>query len=84
MKDDFAKRFEQFKTNTNTLAFIENLLNTNMYEINLEPFGIDAGSFQMQLLNLKYKDLWSGKLIELKKKLEELIVQKCMYIAQNK
>jgi len=58
MKDEFAKRFEQFKTNKSTLAFIVNPLNTNTHEINIEPFEIDAGSFQMQLLDLKNKDLW--------------------------
>ncbi|GBL87592.1 hypothetical protein AVEN_165195-1 [Araneus ventricosus] len=58
MKDGFAKRFEQFKTNKSTLTFIVNPLNTNTNEINIEPFGIDAGSsLQMQLLDLKTKDL---------------------------
>ncbi|GBM45312.1 hypothetical protein AVEN_54379-1 [Araneus ventricosus] len=81
MKDGFAERFEQFKTNKSTLEFIVNPLNTNTNEINIEPFGIDAGSLQMQLLDLKTKDLWSGKFTELKSKLE---VQKCMHIAQHK
>ncbi|GBN64217.1 hypothetical protein AVEN_14003-1 [Araneus ventricosus] len=84
MKDAFAEKFEQFKTNKSTLAFIVNLLNTNTNEINIEPFGIDAGSLQMQLLDLETKDLWSGKFTELKSKLEELEVQKCMHIAQHK
>ncbi|GBN89830.1 hypothetical protein AVEN_110242-1 [Araneus ventricosus] len=66
MKDGFAERFEQFKTNKSTLAFIVNPFNTNTNEINIEPFGIDAGSLQMQLLDLKTKDLWSGKFTELK------------------
>ncbi|GBM69105.1 General transcription factor II-I repeat domain-containing protein 2A [Araneus ventricosus] len=83
MKDGFAERFEQFKTNKSTLAFIVNPLNTNANEINIEPFGIDAGSLQMQLLDLKTKNLWSGKFAELKSKLEELEVQKCMPIAQH-
>ncbi|GBN80434.1 hypothetical protein AVEN_196681-1, partial [Araneus ventricosus] len=90
-------RFQQFKTNKSTLVFIVNPLNTNTNEINIEPFGIDAGSLQMQLLDLKTKelwlvvscflaqepakDLWSGKFTELKSKLE---VQKCMHIAQHK
>ena len=82
MKDKFAKRFEQFKTNKSILAFIVNPLNTNTHEINIEPF--ETESFQMQLLDLKNKDLWSDKFIELKSKLEELEVQKCMYFAQNK
>ncbi|GBM18544.1 hypothetical protein AVEN_47937-1 [Araneus ventricosus] len=81
MKDGFAERFEQFKTNKSTLSFIENPLNTNTNQINIEPFGIDAGSLQMQLLDLKTKDLWSGNFTELKSKLE---VQKCMHIAQHK
>jgi uncharacterized phage-associated protein len=55
-----------------------------MHEINIEPFGINVGSFQMQLLNLKNKDLWSDKFTELESKLEELEVQKCMHVAQNK
>ncbi|GBM61518.1 Glucose dehydrogenase [FAD, quinone] [Araneus ventricosus] len=38
----------------------------------------------MQLLDLKTKDLWSGKFTELKSKLEELEVQKCIHIAQHK
>ncbi|GBM62732.1 hypothetical protein AVEN_76108-1 [Araneus ventricosus] len=84
MKDGFAVRCEQFKTNKSTLAFIVNPLNTNTNEINIEPFGIDAGSLQMQLLDLKTKDFWSGKFTELKSKLEELEVQKCMHIAQHK
>ncbi|GBN67974.1 General transcription factor II-I repeat domain-containing protein 2A [Araneus ventricosus] len=84
MKDGFAERFEQFKTNKSTLTFIVNPLNTNTNEINIEPFGTDAGSLQMQLLDLKTKDLWGGKFTELKSKLEELEVQKCMHIAQHK
>ncbi|GBO00214.1 hypothetical protein AVEN_239576-1 [Araneus ventricosus] len=68
-KDGFAERFEQFKTNKSTLAFIVNPLKTNTNEINIEPFGIDAGSLQMHLLDLKTKDLWSDKFTELKSKL---------------
>lgn len=34
MEHGFAGRFEQFKTNKNTLAFIVNTLNTNRNEIN--------------------------------------------------
>ncbi|GBL73150.1 hypothetical protein AVEN_159230-1 [Araneus ventricosus] len=83
MKDGFAERFEQFKTNKSTLAFIVNPLNTNTNEINIDPFGIDSRSLQMQFLDLKTKDSWSGKFTELKSKLEELEVQKCVHIAQH-
>ncbi|GFV68419.1 uncharacterized protein TNCV_3128751 [Trichonephila clavipes] len=74
------ERFEQFKTNKTTLAFIVNPLNTNRNEIHIEPFGIDTGSLEMQLIDLKSKALMSGKFTELKIKLEELEVQKCMYV----
>ncbi|GBL90515.1 hypothetical protein AVEN_179438-1 [Araneus ventricosus] len=84
LKDGFSERFEQLKTNKSTLAFIVNLLNTNTNEINIQPFGIDAGSLQTQLLDLKTKVLWSGKFTELKSKLDELEVQKYMHIAQPK
>ncbi|XP_015440313.1 PREDICTED: general transcription factor II-I repeat domain-containing protein 2A-like [Dufourea novaeangliae] len=84
IKDEFADRFEQFKTNKTTLAFIVNPLNTNSNEIHIEPFGIDTGSLEMQLIDLKSKALWSGKFTELKSKLEELEVQKCMYVTQQK
>lgn len=66
MKGVFVERFEQFKTNKNALAFIVNPLKTNINDIYIEPFGIDAGSLQIQLLDLKSKGLWSGKLTELK------------------
>lgn len=84
IKDEFADRLEQFKTNKTTLAFIVNPLNTNSNEIHIEPFGIDTGSLEMQLIDLKSKALWSGKFTELKSKLEELEVQKCMYVTQQK
>lgn len=66
---------------TKPLAFIVNPLNTNSNEIHIEPFGVDTGSLEM-LLNSK--PLWSGKLTQLKSKLEELEVQKCMYVMQRK
>ncbi|GBN43430.1 hypothetical protein AVEN_119219-1 [Araneus ventricosus] len=53
MKDRSAEIFEQFETNKSTFTFILNPLNTNTNEIKIEPFGIDAGSLQMQLLDLK-------------------------------
>ncbi|CAG9840148.1 unnamed protein product [Diabrotica balteata] len=84
IKDEFAGRFEQFKTNKTTLAFIVNPLNTNSNEIHVEPFGIHTGSLEMQLIDLESKALWSGKFTELKSKLEELEFQECMYVTQKK
>ncbi|GFV40940.1 SCAN domain-containing protein 3 [Trichonephila clavipes] len=65
-------------------AFIVNPLDANSNEIHIEPFGIDTGSLEMQLIDLKSKTLWNGKFTELKKKLEELEVQKCMFVSQLK
>ena len=48
----------------------------------MEPFGIDTGSLEMQLIDLKSKALWSEKFTELKSNLEELEIQKCMYVTQ--
>ncbi|GFW16334.1 uncharacterized protein TNCV_4264991 [Trichonephila clavipes] len=39
---------------------------------------------KMQLVDLKHKVLWSGKCTELKSQLEDLEVQKCMYVTQQK
>ena len=80
MKDEFTERFEQFKTNLSTLAFNVNPLNTKTNEINIESFGIDAGSLQMQLLDLKTKLLWSGKFTGLHCKFEQFEVQKSMHL----
>ncbi|GFX82541.1 general transcription factor II-I repeat domain-containing protein 2A [Trichonephila clavipes] len=80
-KCDFSDRYEQFKSNETTLAFIVNLLNTNSNEIHIEPFGTDAVSLEMQLIDLKSRALWSGKLIELKSKLD---VQISKYVTQQK
>ncbi|CAG9833522.1 unnamed protein product [Diabrotica balteata] len=61
-----------------------NPLNTNSNEIKVEPFLIHTESLEMQLIDLTSKALWSEKFAELKRKLEELEVQKCMYVTQNK
>lgn len=76
IKKEFADRFEQFQTNKTTLTIIVNPINTNNNEINIEPFGIDTGSLEMQLIDLKSKVLWSERFIELKSKFVELKV--CM------
>ncbi|GFW93183.1 SCAN domain-containing protein 3 [Trichonephila clavipes] len=57
IKDEFADRFQQFKTNETTLAFIVNPLNPNSNEIRIESFGIDTRSQEMQVVDLKSKAL---------------------------
>ncbi|GFV43953.1 general transcription factor II-I repeat domain-containing protein 2A [Trichonephila clavipes] len=52
IKDEFAD-----KTNKTIRAFIINPLNTNSNEIHIEPFGIDTGSLEMHLIDLKSNDL---------------------------
>lgn len=59
-------------------------MNTSTKEINIKPFEIYAESFQIQLLDLKSKGMWSGKLTELERKLKELEIQKYMHVAQHK
>ncbi|GBN95978.1 hypothetical protein AVEN_74783-1 [Araneus ventricosus] len=46
MKDGFADRFEQFKTNKGTLTFIVNPLNTNTNEINIEHLELMLDRFK--------------------------------------
>ncbi|GFW93678.1 uncharacterized protein TNCV_4542051 [Trichonephila clavipes] len=69
---EFSDRFEQFKTNKTTLAFIVNSRNTNSNEIRIEKFRIDTESLEMQLIDLKSKALWGGKITELKKQIERV------------
>lgn len=47
MKNSFGERFQQFRANKATLAFIVRPLKTNVKELNLAPFGTDAASLQM-------------------------------------
>ncbi|GFX03045.1 transposable element Tc3 transposase [Trichonephila clavipes] len=53
-------------------------------EIHIEPFEIDNESLEMQLIDLKSKALRIGKFTELKSQLDELEVQKCMNVTQQK
>ncbi|GFV77178.1 uncharacterized protein TNCV_444091 [Trichonephila clavipes] len=64
-------------------TFIVNPLNTNSNEIHIDPFGIDTGSLEMQLIDLKSKALWNGK-FRVEKQVGKLEVQKCMYVTQQK
>ncbi|GFU79879.1 hypothetical protein TNCV_577591 [Trichonephila clavipes] len=51
-------------------------------EIYIEPFGIENGSLEMKLIDLKSKALWIINRME--RKLKELEVQKCIYVTQQK
>lgn len=41
-------------------------------ELNFAPFNIDIGQFDMELSDLKSKDLWSAKFVRLSAELEML------------
>lgn len=59
IKDEFADRFEKFKTNKTTLTFIVNPLNT--YSNCVIGIGIDTGSLEMQLIDLKSKKIYRAE-----------------------
>lgn len=84
MKTSFSERFQQFRANKATLAFIVHPLKINVNELNLVPFGTDAASLQMQLIDIKSKELWSNKFTELRNRLEELEREKSNLCSQHK
>ena len=84
MKSSFGERFQQFRANKATLAFIVRPLKINIQELNLSPFDTDAGSLQMELIDLKGKELWSIKFANLTSRLEELEREKSTLISQHK
>ncbi|GLV33419.1 hypothetical protein CBL_20160, partial [Carabus blaptoides fortunei] len=84
MKNSFGERFQQFRANKPTLAFIVRPLKTNVKELNLAPFGTDAASLQMQLIDIQSKELWNNKFTDLSNRLEELEREKSNLISQHK
>lgn len=52
MRDSFLQRFQEFRNDKATLAFITNLLNANVKELNFSIFDIDTANFEIQLLDL--------------------------------
>ncbi|KAK1334842.1 hypothetical protein QTO34_004412 [Cnephaeus nilssonii] len=61
MREAFLNRFQEFRNSKATLAFVKKPLNATVTELNFSPFNIDIGNFEMQLLDLKNKELWSSK-----------------------
>ena len=48
MRESFLSRFQEFKNNRATLAFVKNPLNSTITELEFSPFGMDIGSFEIQ------------------------------------
>jgi hypothetical protein len=84
MMNSFGERFQEFRANKATLAFIVRPLKIKINELNLAPFDTDAASLQMQLIDLKSKELWSNKFTDLTSRLEELEREKSNLISQHK
>jgi predicted nucleotidyltransferase len=84
MKEAFLERFQEFRNSKATLAFVKKLLNATVTELNVAPFNIDIGNFELQLLDLKNKELWSSKFERLSADLEILEKKKCEFSSQHK
>ena len=66
------------------LAFVKNPLNATITDLNLSPFGIDIGNFEIQLLDLKNKEIRSSKFERLCVDIEILEKNKCELSSQHK
>ncbi|XP_028132642.1 uncharacterized protein LOC114328089 [Diabrotica virgifera virgifera] len=84
MREAFLSRFQEFKDSRATLAFVKNQLNATITYLNFSPFGIDIGSFEMQLLDLQNKEIWHSKFESLCVELEILQKKKCELSSQQK
>uniref|UniRef100_A0A8C5PAV1 HAT C-terminal dimerisation domain-containing protein n=1 Tax=Leptobrachium leishanense TaxID=445787 RepID=A0A8C5PAV1_9ANUR len=84
MREAFLKRFQEFRNSKATLAFVKKPLDATVTELHFSPFNIDIGNFEMQLLDLKNKELWSSKFERLCADLERLEKNKCELSSQNK
>ncbi|KAK1339089.1 LOW QUALITY PROTEIN: hypothetical protein QTO34_019762, partial [Cnephaeus nilssonii] len=69
---------QEFRNSKATLAFVKKSLNATVTELNFSPFNIDIGNFEMQLLDLKNKELWSSKFEQILEK------NKCELSSQHK
>ena len=61
MREAFLSRLQEFKNSRETLAFVKNPLNATITELKFSPFQIDIGSFEIQLLDIKNKEIWRSK-----------------------
>ncbi|XP_017778372.1 PREDICTED: general transcription factor II-I repeat domain-containing protein 2 isoform X1 [Nicrophorus vespilloides] len=84
MRSEFNGRFEEFRKNKLTISFLLRPLEINPDELFFSPFvGIDEAAFQLELEDLRYKDLWNSKFKYLIADLEELERQKSTLALQQ-
>ncbi|GFU13880.1 dimer_Tnp_hAT domain-containing protein [Trichonephila clavipes] len=84
MREAFLSGFQEFRNSKATLVFAKNPLNATITELKFSPFEIDIGSFEIQLLNLKNKEIWCSKFERLRVELEILEKKKCDLSSQHK
>ncbi|XP_059530893.1 general transcription factor II-I repeat domain-containing protein 2A-like isoform X5 [Myotis daubentonii] len=84
MREAFLNRFQELRSSKATLAFVKKPLSATVTELNFSPFNIDIGNFEMQLLDLKNRELWSSKFERLCADIEILEKNKCDLISQHK
>lgn len=84
MREAFLSRFQEFKNSRATLAFVKHPLNATITELKCSPFEVDIGSFEIQLLNLRNKEIWRSKFERLCVELEIFEKKKCDLSSQHK
>ena len=84
MREAFLSRFQEFKNSKATWAFVKNPLNATITELKFSAFEIGIGSIEIQLLDLKNKEIWCSKFERLCVGLEILEKKKCDLSWQHK
>ncbi|XP_071041894.1 uncharacterized protein [Parasteatoda tepidariorum] len=84
MRETFLSKFQEFKNSRAILAFVKNPLNATITELKFSPLEIDIGSFEIQLMDLKNKDIWLSKFERLCVELEILEKKKIDISFQHK
>ncbi|GFV54232.1 dimer_Tnp_hAT domain-containing protein [Trichonephila clavipes] len=84
MRGAFLSRFQELKNSRATLIFVKNPPNATITELKFSPFEIDIGSFEIQLLDLKHKEIWRSKVERLCVELEILEKKQCDLSSQHK
>ncbi|GFY07473.1 hypothetical protein TNCV_5086581 [Trichonephila clavipes] len=84
MREAFLSRFQEFKNSGATLVFVKNHLNATITELKFSPFEIDIGCFEIQLPDLKSKEIWRSKFKRLCVELEILEKKKWDLSSQHK
>lgn len=84
MREAFLNKFKEFRNNKATLVFFKKPLNAIVTESKFSPFNIDIGNVEMQLLDLRNKELWRSKFERLCADIEILEKNKCELISQHK